>query len=92
MTTFADVKIGQTFQSDGITAVKQSSRTGKLVGGVGRVFYWGQKEPVTIVKGDYEDYIQTELEDQLDREDASNIEFEIDPDDLPSEDNAEDDE
>lgn len=44
------------------------------------------------MKGDYEDYIQTDLEDQLDREDESNIEFEIDPDDLPSEDDVEDDE
>ena len=51
MTTFSEVKIGQTFQANGITAVKQSSRTGKIVG-VGRVFYWGQKECATIVKGD----------------------------------------
>ena len=33
-------------------------------------------------KGDYESGIQAELEEQLDREDDSNIEFEIHPDDV----------
>ncbi|WP_278939186.1 hypothetical protein [Pseudomonas helleri] len=46
-TLFKDVKIGQTFESNGIVAVKQSSRTAKLVGN-GRTFYWGQKESVAI--------------------------------------------
>ena len=50
MTTFSDVKIGQTFQANGITAIKQSTRTGRIL--CGRVFYWGMKESVTIVKGD----------------------------------------
>jgi hypothetical protein len=33
-------------------------------------------------KNDYESALQTELETQLDREDDSQIEFEIDPDDI----------
>ncbi len=33
-------------------------------------------------KNDYESGLQTELEDQLNREDDSQIEFEIDPDDI----------
>ena len=37
-------------------------------------------------KGDYESGIQTELEEQLEREDDSNIEFNIDPDDVEEED------
>lgn len=36
-------------------------------------------------KADYESGIQTELEEQLEREDDSNIEFEIDPDDIEEE-------
>lgn len=36
-------------------------------------------------KGDHESHIQAELEDQLEREDDSNIEFEIDPDDVEEE-------
>lgn len=37
-------------------------------------------------KSDYESHIQTELEEQLEREDDSNIEFNIDPDDVEEED------
>ena len=44
------------------------------------------------MKGDHESHIQTELEDQLSREDDSDIEFNIDPDDLPSELDLEDEE
>jgi hypothetical protein len=58
MTTFADVKIGETFRANGITAVKQSSRTGKVLSGLpgaeAHWFYWGQKESVVIVKADKE--------------------------------------
>ncbi|WOZ57568.1 hypothetical protein [Pseudomonas phage vB_PseuGesM_254] len=46
--TFQDVKVGETFQANGITAVKHSSRTGKLSSG--RIFYWGQKESVIVTK------------------------------------------
>ena len=41
-------------------------------------------------KGDYESGIQTELEEQLEREDDSNIEFEIDPDDIEEESDEDD--
>lgn len=40
-------------------------------------------------KNDYESSIQTELEDQLSREDDSDIEFEVDPDDIEEEDESE---
>lgn len=41
-------------------------------------------------KNDYESSLQTELEDQLSREDDSQIEFEIDPDDIEEEDESDD--
>lgn len=40
-------------------------------------------------KSDHESHIQTELEEQLDREDDSNIEFDIHPDDVEEEDEEE---
>ena len=43
-------------------------------------------------KADYESGIQTELEEQLEREDDSNIEFEVDPDDVEEEEEQEDEE
>lgn len=46
---FKELKIGSTFQSNGITAVKRSTRTGRI-SGVGRTFYWGQNESVTLIK------------------------------------------
>lgn len=49
MVTFKDLPIGTTFRSNGIVAVKHSTRTGKLQG-VGRIFYWGKNESVSIVK------------------------------------------
>lgn len=43
-------------------------------------------------KADYESGLQTELEDQLSREDDSDIEFEIDPDDIEEEEDESDEE
>lgn len=40
-------------------------------------------------KSDHESHIQTELEEQLEREDDSNIEFEVHPDEVEEEDEEE---
>ena len=41
-------------------------------------------------KSDHESHIQTELEEQLEREDDSNIEFNIHPDDIEEEEESDD--
>lgn len=45
----------------------------------------------SIGKSEHEYHIQTELEEQLEREDDSNIEFEVHPDDVEEEEESEDD-
>lgn len=49
------------------------------------------QSPTTFncMKSDHEDHIQTELEEQLEREDDSNIEFEVDPDEIGTYDEGE---
>ncbi|MNZ82385.1 hypothetical protein D3C78_1010810 [compost metagenome] len=44
-----------------------------------------------VGKGDYESQLDSELQDQLDHEDATDIEFEVDPDDWEDEDEEEQD-
>lgn len=41
------------------------------------------------MKGDHESHIQTELEEQLEREDDSDIEFEVHPDEIDEEEDEE---
>jgi hypothetical protein len=48
MTTFADVEIGETFRANGITAVKQSSRTGKVLAVL--ICIWAMMKWFTLVK------------------------------------------
>lgn len=47
-----------------------------------------EQSPTTFncMKSDHEDYLQTELEEQLNQEDESDLEFEVHPDDVVEED------